>query len=110
MLRLCIAAAVLSLAIALYMFQRPSPSYGQRTNVLENVCILSMAPAIFLSVALLPADYRYIHCYDDGPPHQALIAGSVIVTMNVLFWTTLTAVGVLIVRSLKRGENATPRV
>ena len=51
-----------------------------------------------------------MHCYDDGPPHQALIAGSLIVTMNVLFWTTLTAIGVLIARVFKRRHNATLRV
>jgi hypothetical protein len=107
-LRICIFVALLSLAQAAYTLTRDSSFAGESRTLPQRAWAVSLAPAIFLSYAVLPDVYTRLHCYEDTPAHEALIVRSTFVVAHVIFWTTFACVISLLVR-FYRGGTASPR-
>ena len=105
--RVCLIAAVLSLAQAGYAITRPTSLIGESRTLLRKVWVVSLMPAVFISYAVLPDDYTRMHCYDDAPVNQNLVVRTTFVAAHVVFWTAFSAVVYLLVR-FYRGGIRTP--
>jgi hypothetical protein len=108
LLRVCILAALLSLSQAGFSLICPSGFVDGAPTVLQRIWAMSFVPAIVLSYAVLPEDYTRLHCFDEGPAHQDLVARSTFVVAHAFFWTTFAAAAFLLVR-FYRGGTQTPR-
>ena len=106
--RIVIVVAALSLAQAAYTLTRDSSFVGEFRTLPQRVWAVSLAPAIFLSYAVLPDVYTRLHCYEDTPAHEALIVRSTFVVAHVAFWTSFAAAVSLLVH-FYRGGTAGPR-
>ena len=101
--RVCLIAAVLSLAQAGYAITRPTSLIGESHTLSGKVWVGTLMPAVFISYAVLPEDYTRMHCYDDAPVNQDLVVRTTFVAAHVVFWTTFSAVIFLLVRFYRGG-------
>jgi hypothetical protein len=106
--RICVLVALLSLSQTGYTLTPDSNFIGDSHTLLQRAWAVSLAPAIFLSYAVLPDVYTRLHCYEDAPAHESLVVRSAFLVAHVVFWTTLAGVVSLLVR-FNRGGAATPR-
>ena len=106
--RICLVVALLSLSQAGYTLTRDSNFIGDSHTLVQRAWAVSLAPAIFLSYAVLPDVYTRLHCYEDAPAHETLVVLSTFLISHVVFWTTFAGVISLLVR-FYRGGTATPR-
>jgi len=105
--RICAVVALLSLSQAGYTLTRDSKFIGNSHALGQRAWAVSLAPASFLSYAVLPDIYTRLHCYEDTPAHEALVVRSTFLIAHVTFWTTVAGVLSLLVR-FYRGGTATP--
>src|SRR5687768_8363795 len=106
-LRIYVVTALVAVAVPFYVRFAPSSPSGEPPYPLARVCMFSMIPALYLTVAVLPSRYSYIGGFDDDDPvYHARIAFSVLVAMNVLFWTATSAIVVLVVRRARKNTHA----
>jgi hypothetical protein len=106
--RICIVVALLSLSQAGYTLTRDSNFIGDSHTLGQRAWAVSLAPAIFLSYAVLPDIYTRLHCYEDAPAHEGLVVRSTFLIAHVVFWTTFAGAVSLLIR-FYRGGTAAPR-
>ena len=102
-LRIYVATALAAVAMPFIVRYAPSSPPGQPPYPLVRICVVAMAPAFYLTYAVLPYKYSNMCCLDDPDPiGRARVLWFVVTAMNGLFWTALSAIVVFVIRIVRR--------